>query len=114
MKNLSRHLALIAFTATLGTPLVLHAAEKTAPAAPTQEQMQARMQTMQTRMQAMQKTESADARMPMMAAQMEDMQAMMGYMSAAGCPMAGGHDNMGMQGQQGMPMMPGMHGSQTK
>lgn len=114
MNSLSRKIALIVLTATLGTSLALHAAEKTPAAMPTQEQMQARMQAMQARLQAMQKAESADARMPMMAAQMDDMQAMMGDMKAAGCPMAGGHDGMGMKGQQGMPMMSGQHGSQMK
>jgi len=112
MKTLPRKLLAIALSAALSAPLVLLAAEKTTPAAPLHDQMQARMQAMQARMQAMQQTEGA-ARMPMMAAQMEDMQAMMKDFGA-GCPMGGGQGNMGMSGQQGMPMMPGMHGSQAK
>jgi hypothetical protein len=112
MKTLSRKILTIALTATLSAPLTLLAAEKATPAAPMHDQMQARMQAMQTRMQAMQATEGT-ARMPMMAAQMDDMQAMMKDLGA-GCPMGGGQGNMGMPGQKGMPMMPGMHGSQAK
>ena len=41
------------------------------------------------------------------------MQAMMKDFGA-GFPMSGGQGNIGMQGQRGMPMMPGMHGSQAR
>ena len=41
------------------------------------------------------------------------MQAMMKDFGA-GFPMSGGQGNIGMQGQRGMPMMPGMHSSQAR
>ncbi|SBT09125.1 conserved exported hypothetical protein [Candidatus Accumulibacter aalborgensis] len=112
MKTLSRKILMITLVTALSAPVALLAAEKTAPANPPHDQMQARMQTMQARMQTMQKTEG-EARMPMMAAQMDDMQAMMKDFGA-GCPMGGGQGNTGMQGKQGMPMTPGAHGSQGK
>ena len=113
MKPLSRKIPMIALAGALSTPLALLAAEKTAPANPLYEQMQARMQAMQARMQALQQSDGA-ARMPMMAAQMDDMQAMMKDFGSSDCPMGAGQGHMGMQGQQGMPMTPGMHGSQAK
>jgi len=112
MKTLSGNILMITLSAVLSAPVALLAAEKAAPTQPPPAQMQARMQAMQARMHALQQTEG-EARMPMMAAQMDDMQAMMKDFGA-GCPMAAGQGNMGMQGQQGMPMTPGMHGSQAK